>query len=148
MGLRCTFLAVPDAVVEALQRGELPSVEAVDELEIEKTWHALHYLISGSVKGGDEPARLILNGMQIPQTSDHVVSHRGTDVAAFAHVVTSLASKALEERFNPAKMNELKIYPGEWGCGDLEYAIQFWPALKEFFARNAALGHGMVVTIV
>ena len=141
--------STPEGIVPFLEHLE----EAVDErsLEIEKTWHAFHWLLTGTEYEGEPPLNFIVSGgAEIGDvdagygparsfTSDKV---RGIDQA-----LASISTADLLARYDARAMSDL--YPGIWDRADereiiLEDLTFHFDRLKGFIARASEQGMGMI----
>jgi Domain of unknown function (DUF1877) len=140
MGLLCTLHAVND---ETLQNGEL-----YESLELDKAWHGLHFLLSGSASQGAEPSQFLLSGTLLPEVSEQVAVHRHSAVEAFSKFLQSVSNDVLAARYDPRRMQELEIYPEIWTDEEgLSFILRLVDPLRAFIARHASLGHAMLVVI-
>ena len=157
---------LPDASIQALL-AEPSSVFAVIDraynepqagfVDLDKAWHCLHYLLTGSAQGGEPPLNFILNGGAPVGNED--VGHgparvfRPREVAAIADALRRVEVASLLPRFDPKKLEKLAVYPGGWSDlnlrSDYELGYYFGPfeELKRVSARAEQEGLGMMVWI-
>jgi hypothetical protein len=76
------------------------------------------------------------------------------DVARLARFLGTLSREELAERYDPGRMKELEIYPDHlWGPdaeGDdvqEEWLLESFQDVKDFVARAAAAGDGLIIDI-
>lgn len=156
------LLADPDQVLhyaERVESGRLAKEAQGEALDLDKAWHGLHYLLTGTAWEGTEPAGyLLMGGQQVGDDQEHDVFGYGPariltpeQVAAFsAHVGTALATAAVQQRFNPAEMTRLDIYPEVWDRADeaennLEFLTEAAAELRGFLRRAAAQGQAVII---
>lgn len=156
------LLADPDQVLhyaERVESGRLPKEAQGEDLNLDKAWHGLHYLLTGTAWEGAEPAGyLLVGGQQVGDEQEHDVFGYGparilspAQVAAFsAHVSTALSTAAVHQRFNPAEMTRLDIYPEVWDRADeaennLEFLTDAAAELSGFLRRTAAAGLALII---
>lgn len=127
-----------------------------DDTDLDKAWHGIHYLLTGSDDGGDHPLNLLLCGGEIIGGIDvgygeaRVVPSK--EVQAFANALDQLDREILADRFDPKKMLEMNIYPEIWNDdtpenGSMTYCLEYFEELKRFIGEAAENGLGVVVTI-
>jgi hypothetical protein len=152
------LLAEPSTITDFLYDEE-GSPEAGDDaafadLDIDKAWHALHFLMTGSAwDSSGSRGFLVAGGREI---GDEDVGYG--PARAFTNVEVRAIAAELEG-FNPAKlraaydapaMNAAEIYPGEWP-GDPEdahftdYFVDYFEQLKAFIAGAAKEGEALIV---
>jgi hypothetical protein len=132
------YAPAPPAIPwEARRRG--------DEIDIEKSWHGLHFLLTGKQEGGDAPACYLLHGgRRIGKVDVGYGPARAlmpADARRFADFLQSLSADELRRRFDPDRMTELKLYPDIWDEGDeaFDYLYENFVSLRDFMiaAREA-----------
>ena len=130
------------------------SVDPADELDIDKAWHGLHFLLAGEAWGGESQLGFILaGGTEIGDEDVGYGSARAftsTQVRDIAAAFGSLTRDEIARRYDPARMMELAIYPEMWDRDPTEddalgYLLDYFDLLKEFVRRGAASGRGMLV---
>jgi hypothetical protein len=149
------LLAEPSTVFETIDRAyNEPSAGFVD---LDKAWHCLHYLLTGSAQGGDPPLSFILNGGTPVGEED--VGHgparifRPLEVAAIADALAPIDNAKLLSRLDPKKLEKLSLYPGGWDQlnlrseYDLGYYLGPFGELKRVTQRAKEERLGMIVWI-
>ena len=112
-----------------------------DGLSLEKSWHALHYLLTGTTEAGAPPlGNAILGGEEIGEERDYgrvrfLTPQQVRDVAV---ALGSLSKEDLVARFDVKKMKAASvIYP----CRDqseFELAQHYFEQLSHYYADAAA----------
>jgi hypothetical protein len=131
-----------------------PSAGFVD---LDKAWHCLHYLLTGSAIGGDAPLNFILNG-GTPLGEEDLGRgpprvFRPLEVAAVADALAKIEAAQLVARLDLKKLEKLSIYPGGWqelnlrSDYDLGYYFGPFEELKRVTARAKDEHLGMLVWI-
>ena len=127
---------------------------APDEVETEdldKAWHGIHYLLTGSAWEGEAPLDFICQGGRAVGDIDTGYGPaRALDAAEVKAIAAALAdvdAARLAERFDPAAMEAQDIYPNIWDEGDdaLAYCQQAYASMQAFIARTAQRGYGLVI---
>jgi hypothetical protein len=163
MSMMGNFLALPDEELRALFANP-EGVERLlyasffgdssnghDELEIDKSWHGLHFLLTGSAEEASPPLNFILAGGE--EVGDDLGygparAFRSDDVRGVDAALEPLTAAELRGRFDADRMTELQIYPFGWSedpDGELEYLLEFYGELRAFVRRTAGRGHGLLV---
>jgi hypothetical protein len=163
-GLLGLLLRLSPITIERVNEGSAaePTPQSLDrqdgeEIDIDKAWHGLHFLFTGTAWEGEQPASFLLAGgdelggdEEIGQGPPRALRpERVRQVAAF---LTTLSLGELERRYDPAKMTTLEIYPEDiWaraaapGKSPLEYLLEHFDALRAFVTATAGSGDGMIV---
>ena len=161
------FLLVRPEVVEALLANPSRITELLehayedhgkDMVDVDKAWHCLHYLLTGTAWEGEFPANFMIGGGT--EVGDVDVGYGparvfGTaEVAEIARLLATLRGSDLAERFDARDMERRDIYPGGhpggWSETDVSsdesfgYFIGAFEDLKALVTRGAAGGSGMV----
>ena len=127
-----------------------------DELDVDKTWHGLHFLFTGTAWEGESPLDFIVTGGVELGNEDvgygPARAFMSGEVAEIGRALERLTRDDLERRFDPARMMALEIYPEIWDRDPedddtLGYLLEYFDLLKDFVLRGARLRRGMVVYI-
>jgi len=158
---------LPSAKIEQLLAGSLDVFEVIDRayndpaqgfVDLDKAWHCLHYLLSGSARGGEGPRSFLLQGGA--PVGDEALSEIGparvfsaAEVSVIADALASVTRHSLLTRLDPKKLEKLDIYPGRWSelnlGSDYDLGYYFGPfeELKHVLERGKTQGLGMIVWI-
>lgn len=121
------------------------------EIDIEKSWHGLHFLFTGTSDEGGEPACFLIKGGEDIDDEGAARALSPEQVKRFATFLGSLTPERLRDRFDVKRMMELEIYPDIWDrpvSGDenpLEWLIAYFTELQSFVQRVANDGHAIIV---
>lgn len=137
------------ATIHALQPAAPLTGPILDTLELDKAWHGVHFLLSGSRDGGSGIEGFLLSGDQIEEAGDaEVFYHSPQNVAAFAELLHQTPPSLLRERFNGDRMDALNIYPeSRWSQAALDYLIEYYERLREFVSKHALEANALIVVI-
>lgn len=120
-----------------------------DGLSLEKSWHSLHYLLTGSAREVDSPlGNAILGGKEIGPDLGYGPA-RFLDAAQVSEVSTALNSISkddLAQRFDLNTMMAAQIY----ACADeeeLELAQHYFEHVVKYYAEAAKRGDAMLLYI-
>jgi hypothetical protein len=122
--------------------------------DLDKAWHGIHYLLTGTDWEGDSPLNLLAAGGRVVGDIDmgygpaRVLTAAETRAAHEA--LSALGDDALRARFDPAAMMEKEIYPEIWDRDPddddtLGYLMEYVAILRRFLADAVKARHGAVI---
>lgn len=122
-------------------------------LDMAKTWHGIHFLLTGTSWEGEPPMNFLLGGREVGDIDVGYGPARAltaAEVAAFSSALQSISDEELKSRFVPAQMEE--VYPTIWDRDPadddaLGWLMEFMPDLRKFVADAGAEGLGVVATL-
>jgi hypothetical protein len=147
------LLNEPDLILDFVEE----EVPASQELDLDKAWHGLHFMLTGSDWEGPEPfAYLLAGGEFIGNEEDHDLGYgpaRGltsAEVGRFAAALDGLLEAEFKARYDSAAMDELEIYPLDWSKEEKPEEIVQWLAtefkeLKQFVHEAAAAKQALLI---
>jgi hypothetical protein len=156
MGMRVHVRAIRSAdihrlgraeVYSGLERGQTPSVH------LEKAWHGLHFLLTGSAAECGEPLGFLLEGGQEVGEDDGYGAPRlfqPGDVEQINAALAQISDDELWGRFDPELMEAESIYPGIWDEEEEELRdeyLTYFHELKKVVAQAGKEGMGLLVTL-
>lgn len=160
MGLYCMLqrLAADDAT-RVIQEPESalevfdPDADDSGHLHLDKAWHAIHFLLTGTGWGGEAPLDFIVNGGT--SIGDDEYPTRVFDAAAtraIAAALVPLTSDVIAARFDPAAMLAEDIYPSIWDRDPEDddtrgYVLSGYEELRSYVMRTAEQGQGLAISI-
>jgi hypothetical protein len=141
--------------VDALLSGDLDDDEAEmpePELDLDKSWHGLHYLLTGTDwRIGEGAGAAILGGAEIGQDGGYGPARLLDQdmVRAVATALDALDAGVLRARFDPDAMTAAEIYPDIWtdGSDELGYLMSHYTELRRFYNAAAANGQAVLLAI-
>ncbi|WP_205701555.1 YfbM family protein [Hymenobacter rigui] len=111
------LLINPDGIFDFIDN----DVTQGQELDLDKAWHGLHFMLTGTAWEGAEPlAYLLAGGHTIGNDEEHDVGYgpaRGLtdiEVKQFANALDTITQAEFQARYNSARMDALEIYPIGW----------------------------------
>ena len=124
-------------------------------LELGKTWHILHYLLTGHTDAAAAPGDAILTGAPIGDDMGYGPArlHAPNETRQFRDILTPLDPGRLATRLDFAQMRRLRVYPlfGEPDAGDdqgwRDEALRAFADLKAYVAHAADRGEGLLTLI-
>jgi hypothetical protein len=134
--------------------GTTPAGGATPEsISLEKAWHGLHYLLCGDAEPVPGPlGQAVMGGNEFGEDLGYGPA-RCFSAAETAEIATALQAPGLEatlrERFDPAAMESLGIYPGGWSEDEdaEEWLFEAFHELRDFYAAASAAGRAVVAVI-
>jgi hypothetical protein len=140
--------AAPPALVLAHDEGEI--------VDLDKAWHGIHYLLTGTAWEGDPPLNFLVTGGR--EVGDDEVgqgparTYTAAETREIARALAALSDEELRARFAPGEMMRLEIYPEIWDRDPAEddtlgYLMEYLGLLRTAVATVVERGHGLLVTI-
>jgi hypothetical protein len=123
--------------------------EEPDVLRLEKSWHTLHYLLTGSAEPVESTlGKTILGGKEVGADLGYGPARVLTaiEVQEVAGALSKQSKDELTQRVDVRSMMASNLY----AChddGDLELAQQYFEQTREFYIEAAALGCAMLLYI-
>src|SRR5438309_1507439 len=158
--LECLLDALEIAEDEGLEGGDEEEIEEHlpalgEQLDLEKDWHALHFLLTGTADGGDEPwCYLLAGGKSIGDGSDGWTAQAlaSQQVKRFADALAGISPSDLLARYDPDKMTALDIYPSVIWSRDPQDELKVlladsFESLRSFVQEAAVRKLGLIVYI-
>lgn len=141
------LIAAPDSVEEFLYPDEEPREDGID---IDKSWHGLHFLLTGDAWEGAKPlCDAILGGTEIGADVGYGPARYvdARTVAAIAAELQQWPAERLAQRYDPTALARNEIYPQIWDEGEeaLEYLLVWYQKMREYYLDAAAKGNAMLV---
>jgi hypothetical protein len=136
--------------------GDVLEVEGDDE-DLDKAWHGLHFLFTGTAWEGEPPLNfLVAGGTAIGDEEYGYDIPRGfasDEVREIADALGGVSPEDLRTRFDPAKMLAEDIYPEIWDRDPadddtLGYLLEYFDVLKAFVNRARERSAALIVYIV
>lgn len=134
---------------------ELKEDEVLD-LDLDKAWHGIHFLLTQSADGGAEPLNFLLQGGSTVESEylsyGEARLFTSEQVRAISSALGSIDGEYLRSRFNPSEMVALEIYPEIWDRDPEEddtfaYLEEYFGELKAFIDMAAARGLGLIIEL-
>ena len=126
------------------------------QMDLDKAWHGIHFLLTGRADGGDKPAGFLLHGGR--EVGDVDVGYgparalTSADTRAAHAMLAARSDDALRARFDPKAMMRAEVYPEIWDGDDadddaLGYLMENVASLRTFLAAAADEGLGLLITL-
>lgn len=128
-------------------------IDPEKHVDVDKAWHGLHFLFTGTADGGRAPACYLTEGGEDLDDEGSGRALRPKQVKVFAEYLDELTPEILTRRYDPQRMMELDIYPGGWEndpSGDfnpLQWLLDYFADIQDFVKKAAAAGDGLVIHV-
>ena len=120
-------------------------------LGIDKAWHGVHFLLTGSSTDTTPPlGAAILGGQELGEDLGYGPARylSPAEVAAVADALAPLTADDLAQRYDPSAMERQKIYPGHWHEPDSEdWLLETFDEVKAYYAQARERGYGMLLSM-
>jgi hypothetical protein len=147
------LFADPEQVEDFLYESDEPSP---DEDDVDKAWHGIHFLLTGSAWDGEPPLNfLVAGGREIGNVDVGYGPARGftsAEVAEIARALEKISSDDLRARFDGEQLMSAEIYPEIWDRDPAEddmlgYLVDYFEPMKALISRGAREGRALLVYI-
>jgi len=122
-------------------------------LGLGKTWHAIHFGLTGSRLGGEAPLNfLVSEGTPVGEVDVGYGPARvltSQQVRTLAAALVHLDASTFGTRLDPGALDAERIYPGGWGRNGLgvDAVTDNYRALRSLVLRLADTGQGLLLYI-
>jgi hypothetical protein len=154
MSMIGNFLAVSKEQLDSLiaHPGSIPAILypngganlPTGHLDIDKAWHGIHFLLTGSEWEGESPwSWVILGGTPVgPDIGYGPARYLSPDqVREVAQALANLPRQELANRYDPVAMEATDIYPQIWvrdGPEGLVYLLSYYDEVVKYYQDAAA----------
>jgi hypothetical protein len=162
MGMICRLFAIPPEKAEELARDpsgvheELTSLSGFkNALSLEKSWHGLHYVLTGSAWEGSPPLNFLAMGGEAVGGTEFGYGParllKPASVRAVHEALSAFSEADFARNFDLDALAAAEVYPLIWDepLEDLqeEYG-SYLNALKTFVKSAAETGQSLLITIM
>ena len=144
--------ANPDSISDFLYSEDNEHSEG-SHLDIDKSWHAIHFLLNDSQWDGAYPLVCVVMGGECIGEQDigygparYLTSQQVKEVG---NAIGQIPESKLLAKFDAERMNREEIYPQGW-CNSQEerdYIGQYFSTLRRFFRSASDAGDATIVYI-
>lgn len=146
------LLASPPKIQDFLYSEE--AEESEDHTDLDKAWHTIHFVLTGSSWEGDFPLGFLVSA-GAPVGEEDVGygparAFRSDEVQAIQAALANVSDAEFTRRFSVASLKEADIYPSFGLTSDEEerpYFLEYFQILKAFVARAAAQKKALLVYV-
>ncbi len=119
--------------------------------DFEKSWHGLHYVLTGLADGGEPPLNFLMGGgreLELTDGDTPLLTHSSADTRRIAEALVRLSDEEVRGRVNPDEMQRLEIYPEIWDRpATVGYLLEDVRRLRKTVSDVAKRGFGLLVSI-
>jgi uncharacterized protein DUF1877 len=120
-------------------------------ISIDKAWHGVHYLMCGAPDSGSAMlSQVVMGGTEVGEDLGYGPA-RFFEADRVVEIVRELTRAGLESemqaRFDPTAMTAAGIYPNGWSPGDLNWVLDEFRKLRQFFI-DASAAKDAVLTVI
>jgi hypothetical protein len=124
--------------------------------DLDKSWHGIHYLLTGRADGSGTPLEFLVAGGTL--VGDEDVGYgtprvfTSAETRAIAGALAAVTDDELRSRFAPDAMMRAEIYPEIWDRDPtdddtLGYLMEYVAILREALTTVTSRGHGLLVVL-
>ena len=161
MSMICEISAIPDNVAQEVLSQPRQVQELLDSLDregkplsIEKSWHGLHFILTGTEGEGSAPLNFIAAGGET--VGDEDVGYgparvlRANKVKELDAALSAISAEEFDRKFDLDALNEAGIYPRIWDEPReelLEEYGMYFEQLRELVKQAAHDNHALIIAI-
>ena len=140
----------PETVIDFLEADRDDPTFNERKTDLDKAWHAIHFLLTGSAEGGEPPLSLAVAGGSplgdIDFGYDKVRYLTEQEVREVYLALSAISVEEIEARFSLKELSEANIYPNVWEDHEeeIDYVTYFYKKMVEFFRRAAEFGYSIL----
>ncbi len=159
MGMICkVFIVTPQTATQLVANPAdlndvLASLDSTDHvLSLEKSWHGLHFVLTGTAWQGSPPLNILAGGGTAIGSEDlDFVPARMLDPSGVSELHAALSAFSQEDfmrNFDPVALSEANVYPTIWDEPPASLIAEYnlyLNALKAHVQRAAEAGQALLV---
>jgi hypothetical protein len=118
---------------------------------IDRAWHGIHYLLTGTAWDGSPPLDFLVNGGQFIGAPDEnhgpMRAFTGAETKAILDIFSTFSTYEMRKRYNPRDMAAKEIYPDIWSHEEesLSYLIENVERLRGFLRQAVEAQTGILI---
>jgi len=123
-----------EGVEEFIYSDEVQKSEAL--LDIDKAWHALHFILTGSAWESEHPLNIVvLGGEEIGKDAGYGPARLVSPdyVIEVNEALAGISTVDFESKFDAEKLNKEEIYPNGWSSEDVRYISSAFEEVKKLY---------------
>jgi Domain of unknown function (DUF1877) len=124
--------------------------------DLDKAWHGIHYLLTGSASEGDAPLSFLVSGgrtvgaIHVGYCPARVFT--AAETRTILEAIRGIGDKDLRSRFDSGDMTAKKIYPEIWSRGSpdeetIGYLLEHLAIMRGFLEQAVEAELGIVVSL-
>lgn len=118
--------------------------------EIDKAWHGIHFVLTGSAEPVDGPVGdVVLGGREVGDDMGYGPARvlSPDQVKRASQVLRAIDEGAFSRRYNAEALRAADVYPAIWDAEALDYLLEYYRGVREIFEEAASDGGGMLVAL-
>lgn len=159
MSMIANYMIIEEELIGKIQSGDRSitnvlyesEVDEKDQLDIDKAWQAIHFLLCGNPWEGEGPlANVVLGGTEINGEDIGYGPARfltTAEVRETFEALKDITSEDLRPKFDINAMQEYEIYPGFEDEEEFDYVSGYFEEVKNIFKRAAESGRAMLLYV-
>ena len=147
------LLASPSEITRFLYGS---SADVSDQVALDRAWHAIHFVLTGSRLGGDAPLNFLVDegtpvgGVDVGYGPARVLTSQ--QVRRIADALAKIEPTEVARRVDVKRFDQEAIYPGNWqrngdGVAGVDYVVSNYRQMRELIVRTADEGRGLILYI-
>jgi len=152
-----TLVRITPSEFSEIERAKLSTKTVLEskrpQLDLEKAWHGIHYLLTGDPSNTKGIAgQAILGGKEAGDDVGYgpakILSPK--EVAIIAADLKNYSKETLKKRFDPAGFEKNGIYPTIWlrdGDEAFDWLMTYYADLLKFYDQAKEKGDGLLIAI-
>lgn len=122
-------------------------------VDLDKSWHAIHFLLTGEAGPAALPAGALLAGKDVGEDNGYGPARLldAADVSAFAAFLSLKPDDFVERTFDFEALQNADIYPTIWDrrdAEDVKYVSHYFQLLRAFISDAAASGNAIIAALL
>lgn len=156
-GMQMSFYAITPDDARKLTSAKiialLESSDTLQMLDIDKAWHGIHFLLTGTGDPTtDVRSKAIFGGKAIGDDVGYGPARllSADEVKKIAGALKNESVDKLRVRYDAKKMDALEVYPGIWsrdGIEALNYLLEYYVKLAAFYEKSASSGRAVLIVL-
>jgi hypothetical protein len=158
--MRFTLVMVPPDEIPKLAQDEDRLMNLITDpqpplgLDIDKAWHGIHYLLSGTTSVSKGPyGPVILGGQDVGPDLGYGPPRflAISEVAKVSKALSDMPTDQFRRRYDPKAMDAADVYPRNWkreGPRGLTWLDAAFQELVEFYARAATQRMAVILALL
>lgn len=145
----------PELVADYLGEDAPDGFGPVADLDVDKAWHAIHFLLTGTSWEGEPPLNFVVSGgIELGEDLGYGPARGLTsdEVKSIAAALKAIPPESLRQRFDAAALTSAEIYPQIWDRPQEEddtqgYVSDYYDQLRTFVLDAAVEGEALLVAM-
>lgn len=147
----------PDRIMDWLYSDQCDEASASEDkiqLDLDKAWHAVHFLLTGNAEGGSGPEAFMLEGGSTIGDVDvgygPARAFSAEEVRVISKRLAQISPEAMRQKFDHAALQAADIYPTIWDrmeSEDVDYVVNNYDSMLQHLKTAASKNLGLIVSL-